>query len=968
MNERDMWWKIVVVGGLVALAFATVWHPKDKIKYGIDLYGGYSLFYEIDDTGLEGTERQNLAENVMRVLRERVDPNQVYNLVWRPVGHNRLEIQMPRPSEHVREARRDYEALQQQIQATVLRRSDVLRAAAKSDEDRARAFDDLTRGIDRRQPMFAAAGQAYDAHQQMEADYAARLEQINADNLSESDILAAMELPAAQREAALQDLVRSIPERHQLLQEAAQAWDDRQAALSATQPAEFNPPPDQATTQPVATEPEDAAAEKRVFEAAVAKVLETNVDPDRLTEGPTIDKMVELEETLDEQVADVLATNLDIGRLQSVLDAKPDDDFRTQESTGLTEDYPELASLINGLIEASDGLRQKRRGEGRLEDPADLQRLLKGAGVLEFRILPDNTGDPTEFDSYREALRTRGPRPRPGEDTYQWFEIEDPMDFLDLDDKEKLDRDFEGLKAGFRSVVERFGDKYYVLSQIGESYTLTHRPGKADWSLKSSRPTRDRNGRPAIGFTLDERGGSKFAVLTRENKGRPLCILLDDLAISAPTINTMIRTDGIIQGSFTPNTVQDMVKKLNAGSLPKKLKDPPISVRNIGPSLGEANRTAGLKAAKYGAVVVAIFMVLYYFYAGAIAVIAVGLNLLFIGALMASMGATLTLPGIAGLVLAIGMAVDANVLINERIREELARGTAMRMAVKLGYERAFRAILDSNVTTILTCVILYLLGSEEIKGFGLTLGIGVFINIFTAYFVTRLFFELMSWGSVPSEVIRFPIYAALAILAFGAALYGGGYLWNDEAARDQSVLMGFGMAIMYVGPAILGLLTVMWLARSIHRSFQKAGKPRIPMLRLIGSPAVDWVGKRYLFFGVSAVMVLGGLALFLSMDMKKLYDIEFLGGTAAQIDLQDDSPLARMKVMDRQTEICNRLERSGETLEKYGRELARASVSGSPDNFVIQTPGVPAARLEPVIKAVLDKRLSLVDPIRYDDP
>jgi preprotein translocase SecF subunit len=261
-----------------------------------------------------------------------------------------------------------------------------------------------------------------------------------------------------------------------------------------------------------------------------------------------------------------------------------------------------------------------------------------------------------------------------------------------------------------------------------------------------------------------------------------------------------------------------------------------------------------------------------------------------------------------------------------------------------------------------------MLGSEEIKGFGLTLGIGVFINIFTAYFVTRMFFELMSWVTIPKDVVRYPVYAALIITASGGAMYALGYLLSDEAARDQSVLMGFGTAIMYFGPAILGLLTVMVLARSIHRRFQKKGPPRIPMLRLIGSPSVDWVGKRYIFFGLSTIMAVGGLTLFFTMDKRNLYDIEFLGGTAAQIDLKPDSPLTQMDVSDCQTEIAARLERSGQTLKDYAQAMAGATVTGSADNFVIQIPGVPAARLEPAIKAVLDKRLNQVDAVRYDDP
>jgi protein-export SecD/SecF family membrane protein len=434
------------------------------------------------------------------------------------------------------------------------------------------------------------------------------------------------------------------------------------------------------------------------------------------------------------------------------------------------------------------------------------------------------------------------------------------------------------------------------------------------------------------------------------------------MAISHANILSTIRTHGQITGSFTPLEVQEMVKKLNAGSLPKKLKDPPISIRAIGPSLGEANRTAGLNAAKWAAIAVAIFMLFYYFYAGFVAVIAVGMNILFIGAMMSTLGATLTLPGIAGLVLAIGMAVDANVLINERIREELTRGTAMRMAIKLGYERAFRAILDSNVTTVLTCVILYVLGSEDIKGFGLTLGIGVFINIFTAYFVTRMFFELMSMFPVPKEIVKYPIVAAVVIAAFGGLLHAGGYFLSDPEMRDQSVMILFGTAMYDIAIAVIALLILMQVARGIHGAFQKSDKPRIPMLRLIGTPVINWVGKRYVFFSISTILVIGGLFTFFSLDKDQIYDIEFLGGTNAQIELKDPGSLNA-------TDVHNKLIEAGEQFEAYGERIATAaSVSGSDGVFELKSPGVTAAILDPVIKSVLDEKLTQRNSVQFADP
>jgi len=173
------------------------------------------------------------------------------------------------------------------------------------------------------------------------------------------------------------------------------------------------------------------------------------------------------------------------------------------------------------------------------------------------------------------------------------------------------------------------------------------------------------------------------------------------------------------------------------------LKDTPIAVNSIGPSLGQANREAGLTAAKYGLIAVVVFMLIVYFYAGLVAAFAMLMNLLLLLAAMAALQATFTMPGIAGLILSMAMAVDANVLIYERMREEFERSQSLRLIIKNGYERALPTIIDSNMTTIITCVVLYYIGTEEIKGFGLTLGLGLVINIFSAVFATRVIFSLL---------------------------------------------------------------------------------------------------------------------------------------------------------------------------------------------------------------------------------
>ncbi len=953
MAERDLWWKIVGIAALVALAVATIYPPKEKLKFGIDLYGGYSLTYEIDDSGMSPGERVGLSERVIKVLKERIDPNQVFNLVWRPIGHNRLEIQMPRPSDEVRKNREAYEKEQAAIAASHVRRSEILRAISRNGADRDAAVNALVRGIEPRRALLQEAAKEFDAHHQAQTEYDARVAALKADNLTAAEVEAALAKPAAERTAALAALVRSVPARQALLDDAAKTKDALEAARATTQPVNG--------AAPAADVTEAFAAKQRAHESAVAAVLAANVDPNNFKEGVTINDVVAHEEKLDKAIADVLATNFDIGALQAILESKPTDAKRKEAISKVTAQFPGLSSNIAELVQASDNLKRRRRGEGRLEDPADLQRLLKGTGVLEFRILAERgRDDPAKFDPYINWLKEHGPRPKPGEDQFQWFEIEDPKDFLRLTD---LQRDFENSKHALPGgiVVERFGDKFYVLSHIAEGYTLVHKAGSTEWRLVGAQPSLDENGRQAMSFTLDERGGSRFYALTTANVKRQLAIFLDDRCISHANIHTPIRTHGQITGSFSRKEVEEMSRKLNAGSLPKKLKDPPISVRSIGSTLGEENASKGLKAAIYGSIVVAAIMLFVYYYSGAIAVIAVSINTLFVLAAMAVMGATVTLAGIAGLVLSIGMGVDTNVLINERKREELAKGAILRMAIKLGYERAFTAIFDSHLTTLLTCAILYFLGSEDVKGFGLTLGIGVLVNLFTAYLVTRVYFEMMSLPRIPDEVRRYPLLISIAVTVAGAIFYGLGMSMVAPELRDQSSLIGLGRGLLICGPVMLIVLGTIWGFRWIHRSAQTGGVEHLPMRKLFATPHIDWCAKRHLFFGISIAATLLGAFLFFRMPRQELYDIEFLGGTSAQIDLKTPGSLTT-------ADVKNKLKASSETIEKYADALKNATVSGTGDTYKITSPGVPASRLDPIVRAVMDKQLSEISPVTYSDP
>ena len=253
----------------------------------------------------------------------------------------------------------------------------------------------------------------------------------------------------------------------------------------------------------------------------------------------------------------------------------------------------------------------------------------------------------------------------------------------------------------------------------------------------------ERPGAPGVSFTLTSRGGATFADVTGANVGRRLAIVLDNRIQSAPNIIERIpRGQGSITGSFTEEEAQNLAIVLRSGALPAPVHV--VEERTVGPSLGQDSIEKGLMAGAVGAGLVVLFMVVYYRLSGLVAVAALLLNILGLLACMAGFHATLTLPGIAGIVLTIGMAVDANVLIFERIREELRNKKTVLAAIEQGYARAYRTILDSNVTVLLSAVALMWFGSGPIRGFAVTLSIGLIINMITAVGISKMIFDAWS--------------------------------------------------------------------------------------------------------------------------------------------------------------------------------------------------------------------------------
>jgi len=292
---------------------------------------------------------------------------------------------------------------------------------------------------------------------------------------------------------------------------------------------------------------------------------------------------------------------------------------------------------------------------------------------------------------------------------------------------------------------------------------------------------------PVVGFRFDAIGSRRFAYVTESNVGWSLAIILDGVLKSAPTIRERISGQGIIEGRFTQQEVNDMVNVLRAGSLPMDIQL--LQESTVGPQLGRDSIRRGISALAVAGLLVLAFIGVYYLVCGLVADGALILNLVLLVGVLCILGAALTLPGMAGILLTVGMAVDANVLIFERIREESASGKGVRAALRNGYERAFTTIVDANVTTLLTAVILYLVGTGPVRGFAVTLSFGILLSMFTALVVTRLAFEtfidkgwmkefkMFSFVGTPSidfSAIRKPAYVISAVvLAVGMVAFFG---------------------------------------------------------------------------------------------------------------------------------------------------------------------------------------------------
>jgi SecD/SecF fusion protein len=705
MNAKNLPLKFTFLALLVALA---VWGLFQGLRWGIDLQGGYSLTYEIRPQPGQTKVDPQVAQQMLAVLKNRVDPQGLLDTDWRIVDGDRIEVRIPAGSAESKEVREQYFLQLEQLSETNLTRSEIRSLTQMSAEDSQQRIDEIAGG----------------------------------DEALATDLRDAIEKTIRVRE---------------LEEQFVQAKQD-----PTTQPSqEFN---DKLANATVAQE------------LAIRRVLDHNV------------RVLRVQDVL-EQMPSAARTS-----------GEADPERFKEAWQQLLAEHPSRQGQLERTRELYENWAKVRQP---LDDPGDLKRMISKAGMLEFRIAPrlgeEALGLTAErIQSFRRSLQEEGPEGlQRRNERFLWFEVRE-------DQKDSV--------GGLVTDIGPDGNTYVLLSNEPQ-FTMLHQPGQRGWNLRNPNITTSQRGTPAVGFDFDTSGARIFHRLTSQNVGRRMAILLDDEVYSAPNIESAISGSGIIDmgRNAKREDLNELIRTFESGALPAMLNPIPIEEKSFGPRLGKVNTEMGIRAGFIGLVAVAAFMLLYYMLAGGIADIALLLNVVLVLGTMSLIRATFTLPGLAGVILTIGMAVDANVLIFERLREEQERGQSIRLAIKNAYERAFSAIFDSNITTLITCVILGWVGSEEVRGFATTLGLGVAFSLFTSLVVTRWIFQ---------------------------ALVGSGLL-----------------------------------------------KKRVKMLGLIGTPNFNWMGKRYLFWAISAAVLVVGVTA-LVREGSEVLGIEFRGGTSTTVQLK----------------------------------------------------------------------------------
>ncbi|MBX3355126.1 MAG: protein translocase subunit SecF [Phycisphaeraceae bacterium] len=627
--------------------------PKESLRLGRDLRGGVSLIYSVEIP--PGSDNSAVVTDVINVLKDRANPQGVFDISFLPQGFNRFEVVMPLPSPEV-----------QALQLTFRSALENLVSSSRVDDDELVAAAKAGTAVTR----FGGADEGRRAQ------------------------LAALERAAAR-----------AMEARQALESAALAGDDAALRAATASLAEAEVALEQGA---------DMLASAGISERRLIRALALSPRPravlDPVTGKPRMDD-----------------------RNRVVMGPSE----RDEEIAIIREQIPWLAPELDRVLETWAAFEARRTG---LDGPEDLKRLFRGAGVLEFFIAVDAANpegvNPVEL---RQQLAERGPEATDSP-VARWFKVQDLKQWADTPAllAEARADPVSYFQQRRQLVAGVFEGEPYLLLYTTDGKSITHDPGRS-WAMVGARPDVDDLGRPAVSFRLDTAGGALMGVLTANNLQKPMAVVLDRQVYTAANINGVIRDRGVIYGNFSRDDINYLTRVLQAGALAGQLSPEPISVNVLGPSLGADNLVRGLSAVLFSVVAVAILMLCYYMVAGIIANIALAFIILSIFGMMAFIDSTFTMPGLAGIALAIGMAVDANVLIFERMREEIVNNKEpLKKAARLGFARALSAILDGNVTNIMVCIVLIYFAGAEVKGFGVTMMIGAFATVLGGVWLSRV--------------------------------------------------------------------------------------------------------------------------------------------------------------------------------------------------------------------------------------
>jgi SecD/SecF fusion protein len=686
-----------IVLAAIVLGLLAIYPPSKQLRLGKDLAGGTSLTYQVN---LRPGDPPDTMAKMVDLLKRRIDPNGLMEISITVQGNNRLEITMPLPGPEIKKLRAVVDEELAKLGQGSIAPEAFQRMLALEPAPRAAELQKLAAGDAQRLTLLNDAAAKYDAAATARKDF--------------NDRRAPLEAAIDQAQAVL-DGARARPDPDDVIKAKADAVEAAREALfaAAAAPAKAEQEFEQARSKAVSTV---------LSVSEVRRALELSKEPRRYKDSA--------------------------GAQQAI--PSP----RERALSRLEQRHPESKNQLASVVAAFD---RYQAGRSTLDDPQDLVRLLRGAGVLNFRISVD-PGKIADENRLRDDLRRQGPRSARSAEA-RWYKINKIDSWFDTNEQAQvLFSNPAGFFLGRGYVVEEFDGQYYMLCWDVPGKRLTAAEGA--WRLDSARQSQDELGRLAIAFSMDTLGASRMGELTSNNLQQRMAVVLDDEVYTAPNIQSRISGQGQITGSFSLDEVNYIVRVLSAGSLAAKLSPEPISVNTIAPDLGADNLSRGLYAGIIAFTLVAAFMTVYYFSCGFIAILALLVNALLILALMSLNRAAFTLPGIAGVILTFGMAVDANVLIYERMREELLHGADLRTAVRQGYAKALAAIVDGNLTNLIVCVVLGLVGTQEIRGFAITMSIGTITTLFAQLFVTRVIFtylaEKIRWKTVSMLPLAIP--------------------------------------------------------------------------------------------------------------------------------------------------------------------------------------------------------------------